>query len=56
MSKMPEEIGVQMLSLYQQAFLAAKNHPVTLGLQGLLMANFPQLRGQYQEFRKSVQL
>lgn len=56
MSKMPEEIGVQILSVYQQAFLAGKNHPVTLGLQGLLMANFPQLRGQYQEFRKSVQL
>ncbi len=56
MSKMPEEIGVQILSVYQQAFLAGKNHPVTLGLQGLLMANFPQLRGQYQEFRKSVQV
>lgn len=56
MSKMPEEIGLQMLSLYQQAFAAGKNHPVTIALQGLLMANFPQLRGQYQEFRKSVQL
>lgn len=56
MSKMPEEIGVQILSVYQQAFLAGKNHPVTLGLQGLLMANFPQLQGQYKEFRKSVQL
>lgn len=56
MSKMPEEIGLQMLSLYQQAFTAGKNHPVTTALQGLLMANFPQLRGQYLEFRKSVHL